>query len=129
MLEMGHMLVPAGLSKLRQMRMATTEEDEQTPQAASLQRSLQDAWRHKPWVRWMPAAWEVRRATQAAQRESEGAGHAVMEASNHQRTNRSIININRLATRKLAETSVFTLITTTLQQTRLLRLRAGGFRS
>ena len=128
MLGTGHVLVPASLCELRRTRLVTTEEDEQTPQAASLQRSLQDAWRHKPWVRWMPAAWEVRRATRAAQQESEGAGQAVMEASNHQRTNRSIININRLATRKLAETQC-TLITTTLQQTRLLRLRADGFRS
>ena len=126
---MCHMLVPAGLSKLRQMRMATTEEDEQTPQAASLQRSLQDAWRHKPWVRWMPAAWEVRRATRAAQQESEGAGHAVMEASNHQRTKESIMNINRLAIRKVAETSAFTLITTTLQGMRPLRPQIGSFRS
>ena len=126
---MDRMLMPVSLSKLQQMRMAATEEDEQSPQCASQQRSLQETRQHRSWVRRMPAAWEVRRATRAAQQESEGAGQAVMEASNHQRTNRSIININRLATRKLAETSVFTLITTTLQQTRLLRLRAGGFRS
>ena len=41
-------MVLRDLKELRRMWMATAELDEQFPQAASLQRSLQNAWRHRP---------------------------------------------------------------------------------
>ena len=89
------------LNELWRMWMATVELDEQFPQAASLQRSLQNAWRYRPWAR-------------RVQRACDGGEHAAAEVGNHQPKNQRTLIINRLATCKLAETSVFTLITTTL---------------
>ena len=97
------------LKEMWRMWMATVELDEQFLQAASLQRSLQNAWRYRPWARRVQAVRRARRVTWAVQRACNGVELAGAEVSNHQATNRSIIIINRLATRKLAETSAFTL--------------------